>query len=86
MRDLYGKTRQQDRHTGHIAVILARLIGAPENNIFDTTRINIRTFDRFADDERAHVVGPHILQRAAVAPDKRTHREMITASSMIYLP
>jgi len=37
-------------------------------------RVNPAPLDNFPDDERGEVVRPHVLERAAVPPDRRPHR------------
>lgn len=62
--------RQQSRHAGDIAVVLAGLIGAAEHDIVDHLPVD-RGMTRNQDADRMgrEVVGPHVLEGAAVAAD-----------------
>ena len=66
-----GEPRQERRHAGDIAVVLAGLVGAAEVDVFDRARVDAGALDGGRDREGGKVVGPRPRQRAAVAADRR---------------
>ena len=74
---LVGQPGEQHRHARDVAVVLARLVGAAEDDLVDraelTGLVEPGAPHEFADDERGEVVGSHARERAAVAPDRGAH-------------
>src|SRR5581483_10097374 len=71
--DRLRQPRKQHGHAGHVAVVLARLVRAPEPHVLDLLGGNPGARDGLAHDERTEVVGPLAGERAAVASDGRPH-------------
>ena len=71
--DLDRQPGQQRGHARHVAVVLARLVGAAEDHVLDARGIDARLVDGGPDDQRGQVVRAHRAQRAAVAADRRAH-------------
>ena len=71
--DLDRQPGQEAGHARDVAVVLARLIGAAEDDVFDSRRVDARLGDRGLDGQRGHVVRSHRPQRTAVAADGRPH-------------
>src|SRR5690606_23949643 len=71
--DRVGQAGQQRAHAGHIAVVLAGLIGTAEIDFFNYRRIDTRPGDQFLDYERGQIIRPRVRQRTAVAADCRPH-------------
>ena len=69
-----GQPGEQHRHPGDVAVVLARLVRAAEDDVLDERRVDAGAVDDRAQDERGEVVGADARQRAAVAADGRPHR------------
>jgi hypothetical protein len=69
-----GQASQQERHAGHIAVVLTRLIGATQIHIFDEIRLNSRAGHDFFDDQRGQVIGSNRSQRSAMPAHRRAYR------------
>ena len=72
-RHLYRQAGEQQRHSGDVPVVLARLIGAAEDDVVDPAGGRRGPLDQGADGDRGEVVGPDVGQRAAGAPDRRAH-------------
>jgi hypothetical protein len=72
--DRDGEARQQCCHARHIAIVLARLVGAAEDHILDRRRIDPRALEYGGHGRRSQVVRPHACERAAVPADRRAHR------------
>src|SRR5690606_168973 len=71
-RHFQRKTRQQSRHARHVAVVLARLVGAAEKDI--VYRLPVRAgvaLHQSADDDGAQVVRTDAGQGAAVSAERR---------------
>ncbi len=69
--DLDGEARQQRRHPGHVAVVLARLVRAAEDHVVHECGIDARPLDQCAQRDRGQVVRPDRGERAPVPPDRR---------------
>jgi hypothetical protein len=72
-RNVLGQASKQDGHARDVAVVLAGLIRAAEVDVFDLAGIDTGAADRLPDDARSEIVGSHIGECAAVAPDRRAH-------------
>src|SRR5207244_4072100 len=55
--DALRQPRQQDRHAGDVAVVLARLVGAAEPDVLELVLGNAGALDGRADRNRGQVVG-----------------------------
>ena len=66
-----GQPGEEQRHPGHVAVVLAGLVRATEDHVLDQRRVDPGAVDDGADRRRREVVGADARQRAAVAPDRR---------------
>jgi hypothetical protein len=55
-----GQPGKQHRHTGHVAIILAGLVGAAHVHLFDGVRIDVGAAYGFLDHQGSHVIGPHL--------------------------
>jgi len=72
-RDARDRVRQAGEQRGHprdIAVVLPRLVGGAEPDLFDLALRHAGAIDDLADHERGEVVRAHTRQRAAVATDR----------------
>jgi hypothetical protein len=72
--DLDREARQQRRHSGDIAVVLAGLVRAAEDDVLDEHRIEAGAVHHRPEHEGGKVVGSDARQRTAVAPDRRPDR------------
>jgi hypothetical protein len=70
--DALRQPSEESAHAGDVAVVLPRLVGGAEVDVFDRGGIDARALDGFPDDERREVVGALPRERAAVAPDGRS--------------
>ena len=66
-----GKPGEQQRHPRDVAVVLAGLVGAAEDDVLDERRVDAGAVDEPAQDRGGQVVGPDARQGAAVAADGR---------------
>ena len=73
-RDLHRQPGQQQSHASHVAVVLSRLVGVPEEHFVDRRRVDLVALHRGGHHPRGEVVGTHARQRAAVAPHRGPHR------------
>ena len=71
--DLDRETGKQHGHPRDVAVVLARLVGAAEDDVLDEGRVDTGPIDDGSQHERREVVRPHGRQRAAVAADGRPY-------------
>jgi len=58
--DAVGQPGQQRSHAGHVAVVLAGLVGAAEVHLFYFVGVNARAGDDLFDDQGGQVIGPHV--------------------------
>ena len=72
--DLDREVRQQQRHPGDVAVVLAGLVGAAEDDVLDERRVDAGTVDEGTQHSGGQVVRPDARERAAVAADRRADR------------
>jgi hypothetical protein len=73
--DTVRQAREQQRHPGHVAVVLARLVGAAEIDLVDFGKVDLGIAgDERLDRLRREIVGTHPRKAAAIAPDRRSHR------------
>ena len=69
------QTGQQRRHARDVAVVLARLVGAAQDDVVDRRRIEPRMAgEQRLDRHRRQIVGPHRRERPAIAADRRAQR------------
>src|SRR5438477_462554 len=54
------ETRKQQGHPRDVAVVLARLVGAAEDDVVDVSGIHAGAPHRLRDGDRGQVVWPHI--------------------------
>ena len=66
-----GRPARSSGHPGDVAVVLAGLVGAAEDDVLDERRVDAGPVDDGAQDERGEVVRPDAGERAAVAADRR---------------
>ena len=69
--DLDREVGQQQRHPGDVAVVLAGLVGAAEDDVLDEGRVDAGAVDDGAQHGGGEVVRPDARERAAVAADRR---------------
>ena len=69
--DLDREAGQQHGHPRDVAVVLAGLVGAAEDDVLDEGRVEAGAIDDGAQDGRGEVVGADGRERAAVAADRR---------------
>ena len=69
--DLDRQAGQQHGHPGDVAVVLAGLVGAAEDDVLDEAGIDAGPVDDRAQHGRRQVVRPHGGQGPAVPPDRR---------------
>ena len=72
--DLDREVRQQQRHPGDVAVVLAGLVRAAEDDVLDERRVDPGPLDDGTQDRRGEVVRADARQRAAVASDRGADR------------
>ena len=68
--DLDREAGEEHRHPGDVAVVLAGLVGAAEDDVLDERRVDAGAIDDGAQHERGEVVGADAGERAAVATDR----------------
>src|SRR5262249_3832937 len=68
-RDLYRQAGQEPGMPPHAAAVLARLIGATDDDVLDLFRVEGALLDELGDDCGQHVVGPHPGEGAGVAAE-----------------
>src|SRR5207248_1310697 len=66
-----GKASEEDGHAGHVAVVLASLVSAAEDDVLDAGGIDAGAGDKLFDDEGGEVVGADVFERASVAAHGR---------------
>src|SRR5205814_2303906 len=69
--DLDRKAGEQQRHARHVAVVLARLVGAAEDDVIDVFGLDASATDRLPEGDRRQVVWTHVLQLTAISPHRR---------------
>ncbi len=70
--DLHGQPGEQGGHAGDIAVVLAGLVGAAEDDLVDGVGGDAGLpLEQCPEDVRGEVVGTDAGQGAAVATDRR---------------
>jgi len=72
--NLDRKARQQQCHASHIAVVLARLVGATEDHVGDIGRVHACSLTRFFQSDGGEVVRPHVLELPAITPHRGARR------------
>jgi len=73
--DAIGQAREQQRHARHVAVVFARLVGAAEHDLVERRPVDVgMALEERPDRDGGEVVGAHLGQRAAIAPDRSSHR------------
>src|SRR5205085_8865894 len=65
------KTRQEQRHPRHVAIVLAGLIGAAEDHVVDGERIDPAALDDGFDGHGSEIIRAYAGQRPAVLADGR---------------
>ncbi len=71
---LHRQPGQQHRHPGHVPVVLARLVGAPEDHVVDRPPVHRRQPPRQRPhDMGGQVVRPDPGQHPAIPPERRPH-------------
>ena len=66
-RDAGGQPVEEPRHPRDVAVVLAGLVGIPEQDVIDPARIELRrAVEQRAHRVRGEIVGPHGRQASAV--------------------
>ena len=65
---------EQDRHAADVAVVLARLVGAAEDQVVDLLPATRVALDQRPQRNRGEVVGANRGQRPAIAADRRPNR------------
>ena len=73
-RNRVRQAREQRRHPGDVAVVLARLVRGAEVDVLDLARRYTGPLDGLGDREGRKVVRPLAREHTAVAPDGRPHR------------
>jgi hypothetical protein len=69
-----GQARQQQGHSRDVAVVLARLVGAAEHDLVERLPVHLgATPHQRCDGQRGKIVGSDARERAAVAPERRSH-------------
>jgi hypothetical protein len=61
---------QQNRHPGHVPVVLARLVGSPKVDVLDARRIEVDPPHGFGHHQRRQVIRAYIFEGAAIAADR----------------
>src|SRR5450756_1310974 len=62
---------QQQRHAGHVAVVLACLVGAAQDHVAHLAGLDLRSLADLLEHDRREVIGAHVLELAAIAPHRR---------------
>src|SRR5260370_16748141 len=71
--NLDRQTCQPQRHTRHVTIILASLVRATENDIFNTTCINICSSHRLGYHKCSQVVRADIFETSTITPNRCTY-------------
>src|SRR5438309_2299125 len=74
-RHLDRQPREQRGHPRHVAVVLAGLIGAPQNHVVDGARIDSGLLDHGPDRYRGEIVGRSEERRVGKERRSRGSRE-----------
>ena len=69
--DLDREVREEQRHPGDIAVVLAGLVGATEDDVLDEGRVQAGPVDDGAQHDGGQIVRPDPGKGAAVTADRR---------------
>ena len=69
--DLDREVGEQQRHPGDVAVVLAGLVRAAEDDVLDERRVEAGAIDDRAQDGGGEIVRPDARERAPVAADRR---------------
>src|SRR5208337_4427506 len=73
--NLLRQAREQQRHARHVAIVLARLVGAAVYDVVDRGPVDSRiTLDQCSDRHRGEVIGAYRRQAATVAAERCAHR------------
>ncbi len=67
--DADGKPGEQGGHAADVAIVLAGLVGGAHDHVVDQRRVDPGPVHDGAHDVRGQVVGPDLLQRAAIAAE-----------------
>src|SRR5262249_41217206 len=74
-RDRIGDAREQERHARDVAVVLAGLVGAAEHDLVEHGPVDLAVaLEERPDRNRGEIVGADLGERAAIAPDRGSHR------------
>ena len=71
--DLRREARKQERHPGHVAVVLACLVTAPEVDVANVGGRDAGSFQGGGEHHRREVVGPDRRERPPVPADGGPH-------------
>ena len=71
--DLDREAGEQQRHPGHVAVVLAGLVRAAEDDVLDERRVDARAIDHRAQDRGGEIVGSDARKRTPIAADRGAH-------------
>jgi hypothetical protein len=72
--DLDRQPGEEEGHPGHVAIVLAGLVGAAEDDVLDEGRVDAGAIDDGPDRRRRQVVGADRGEGAAVPSDRRPDR------------
>src|SRR5215467_9617102 len=73
--DAVGQAREQERHARHVAIVFARLIGAAEHDLVERRPVELgMARNERPDRNGGEIVGAYLGERAAIAPDRGSHR------------
>ena len=71
--NLDREAREQHRHPRDVAIVLTALIGRAEINVVDLGSVDARALHDGAQRDGGKIVRAHARERAAIAPDRRSH-------------
>ncbi len=70
-RHLDREAGEERGHAADVAVVLTRLVRCPEDHVVDHAGIDTGSLHHRTNDVRGQIVRPDVLQRAAVAAERR---------------
>jgi hypothetical protein len=70
-RNVDRQAREQHCHSGNVPVVLARLVGAPQDHVIDFFDWKAGPLNQSADNSSGQVIGAELCQSSAQTTDRR---------------